>query len=182
MKKEKTFNIGDEVSWVSQAGGHATRKTGRVIEVVPADCFPATQCDGATRSHESYIVSVTKRQGTKKKISSRVTYWPVASRLAAVKPRTTHDAAAKRSRAKHATSVAVVDTESAQWKDTIPTITLTPISSNEVAVGPVPTQLEVEEGNVPGEQVSDEDQGDLDEIPPGSEDVEITDHVELRFP
>lgn len=73
------FKVGDEVTWTSQAGGHAKTKNGVVAEVVAAgkepdrDAFPALykwSGVGCCRSHESYVVMVGKKP-----------YWPLASKL-----------------------------------------------------------------------------------------------------
>ena len=77
------FKIGDQVEWTSQSQGYTKTKRGVVAQVVPAEqrpdktrfpqLFRGIGC-GYGRNHESYVVLVGKRP-----------YWPVASRLTAVK-------------------------------------------------------------------------------------------------
>ena len=85
------FKAGDTVTWVSQATGGHTRKTGTVVAVVPAGANPrvselaskfnarSAYGGGVARSHQSYVVSVP--QGTTGK-ARPVLYWPVVSLLA----------------------------------------------------------------------------------------------------
>ena len=81
------FNIGDPVSWVSQANGSRVRKVGRIVKIIPANRgirtqyayaeFPASlKGSGFSRDHESYVVEcvVGKRGGTR-------LYWPRVSQL-----------------------------------------------------------------------------------------------------
>ena len=73
------FQIGDKVTWESQARGHTKEKRGTVAQVVPAgerpsrEQFPylykSVRC-GFGRCHESYVVLVGKKP-----------YWPVANKL-----------------------------------------------------------------------------------------------------
>lgn len=81
MPEIKTFQIGDTVTWTSQAGGKSKTKTGEVIAIVPKlqrmgysipDGFRFNGWDGATRSHESYLVQVGK---------SKRLYWPLVKHL-----------------------------------------------------------------------------------------------------
>jgi len=68
----KKIIVGTKVRWTSQAGGLWKKKTGEVVEVVPAGTLPQTSIIGAgmERNHESYIVNV--RVGPKNMKS----YWP----------------------------------------------------------------------------------------------------------
>lgn len=75
------MNIGDTVSWTSQAAGTTKRKTGKIVAVVPAGKDPALYVPkgllinawrGDERDHESYLVRV----GNKKLL-----YWPRVSQL-----------------------------------------------------------------------------------------------------
>lgn len=81
-----TFQVGDTVTWTSQAGGNVRTKTGKVEEVVPAGALPnrarfeqlfRSSGVGAARAHMSYVVRVpgktTKAAGT--------VYWPRAASL-----------------------------------------------------------------------------------------------------
>jgi hypothetical protein len=71
--------VGDEVSWVSQAGGHSKRKAGRVVQVVPPKAMPckkfadALRSSGLPRKEESYVVQVGKKL-----------YWPRVNLLSLV--------------------------------------------------------------------------------------------------
>lgn len=79
----KTFQIGDTVTWTSQAGGNAKTKTGKVTWVIPAGClagsyqlveqgFSTHRCQGRERDHESYLIQVGK---------SKRLYWPLVKYL-----------------------------------------------------------------------------------------------------
>jgi len=81
--KLKTFQIGDTVTWTSQAGGNAKTKTGKVTWIIPAGClagsyqlveqgFSTHRCQGRERDHESYLIQVGK---------SKRLYWPLVKYL-----------------------------------------------------------------------------------------------------
>ncbi len=94
-KKAKTFQVGDHVSWQSQAGGHWKQKIGTVVEVVPAFKIPRDKNFGSNRRHESYVVEVTyepKRAAPNRKGREGVMqtkkperYWPVVGNLKLVR-------------------------------------------------------------------------------------------------
>ena len=74
------FKVGNEVIWISQSGGNAKTKVGRVVAVVGADCA-TERCvpyglilknPGASRKYRSYLVQV----GTSKRL-----YWPNVKHL-----------------------------------------------------------------------------------------------------
>ena len=75
------FKLNDIVHWTSQAGGIAKKKTGKIIEVVPAGKEPMTvlRDPGGTRNHVSYVVHV---EGAPR--SSEANYWPRVSGLRVV--------------------------------------------------------------------------------------------------
>lgn len=73
------FKVGDRVSWTSQANGIAKKKTGVVVEVVAFGRLPAKISSLSSRSHESYVVSVS-RVGRKGPLKPEL-YWPVRSLL-----------------------------------------------------------------------------------------------------
>ena len=55
------FQVGDQVTWCSQAGGFTATKTGSVVEVVPVGEHPKTPIKGMgmmARRNESYVVRV----------------------------------------------------------------------------------------------------------------------------
>jgi len=85
MPEPKTFQIGDTVTWTSQAGGKSKTKIGKVIAIVQADIevqyvLTHLQSDGfrlpdaslLPRSHESYLIQVGK---------SKRLYWPLVRYL-----------------------------------------------------------------------------------------------------
>lgn len=76
----KKFKLQDTVTWISQASGSYTEKTGQVIEVVKAGERPQEKGlinDGKPRDHESYVIHIpTKTRKGKGKY-----YWPVVSKL-----------------------------------------------------------------------------------------------------
>lgn len=82
-----TFKVGDEVEWTSQAGGWTRTKRGEVIEVVPAESYPmkAPRGSGFPRKVESYVVRATALGRSSN--ARRATYWPHASLLRPVAPR-----------------------------------------------------------------------------------------------
>jgi len=75
------FVCGDQVTWSSQANGHSTCKTGRVVAVVPVNVSPNYVLPAGSlmkdktfrrRNHESYLVRVGGRQ---------MLYWPLVKYL-----------------------------------------------------------------------------------------------------
>jgi hypothetical protein len=93
---EKTFEVGDEVTWASQSLGFWKQKTGTVVAVVPARTSPKTYIDavakqhkghvvrtdggGLLRNHVSYLVLVVAEAPSKAKPKL---YWPIVSKLQA---------------------------------------------------------------------------------------------------
>ncbi len=84
-----TFKVNDEVFWVSQAGGHEKEKIGIIVEVLPAGRSANKSkfrnwldCSGLPRKHESYIVCVGTRPGSKARPKY---YWPRVSALKLLK-------------------------------------------------------------------------------------------------
>lgn len=95
-----TFQLGDKVTWVSQANGGHTRKVGMVVGVIPpgregadrlrhhidalvkAGTHRSSYGGGLSRDHESYLVEVVV--GTPR--AKRVLYWPVTKLLAPATP------------------------------------------------------------------------------------------------
>lgn len=86
--ERKTFVVGDEVFWSSQAGGRNTRKDGVVFRVIPAykSCYPEEKekvlyslqlGTDMARDHESYLVLVPGKTENSKPLL----YHPVVSRL-----------------------------------------------------------------------------------------------------
>lgn len=86
------FQVGDTVTWTSQAWGSTKKKTGTVVIVVPAGVPPhmlvmnfaiahgLREPDfGLQRDHESYVVSVPGGPKAKPKL-----YWPRVSALKGV--------------------------------------------------------------------------------------------------
>ena len=54
------LNIGDEVVWKSQAGGHATKKTGKVVMVIrKGDGSPISIAEKKFPSHRRMFDSLT---------------------------------------------------------------------------------------------------------------------------
>jgi hypothetical protein len=81
-----TFNVGDAVTWTSQANGSTRIKTGVVEAVVPPKAYPDRECfpqlyrgrgPGLWRDHVSYVVVVP---GMTSK-SGGTSYWPRAAAL-----------------------------------------------------------------------------------------------------
>lgn len=88
------FNVGDSVTWTSQAGGNTKTKTGKVVAVIPGGPSSGEQAGkeirsrvragthrsafggGWARAEDSYVIEVP--QGPKAK---PVLYWPVAKVL-----------------------------------------------------------------------------------------------------
>lgn len=91
-----TFNVGDQVTWTSQAGGNTKTKTGKVVAVIEGGPDSAERANaeiksrvragthrsayggGWARADVSYVIEVP--QGTTAR-AKPVLYWPVASRL-----------------------------------------------------------------------------------------------------
>lgn len=83
---ESKFQVGDTVTWTSQAGGNAKMKTGKVVYVIPArysmhafsrqflDCksYTTNHLNGTGRDYESYLIQVGK---------SKRLYWPLVKYL-----------------------------------------------------------------------------------------------------
>lgn len=87
---KQKFNIGDKVTWVSQAGGFYKQKTGIVSHIIPANRsfrdiikkevernFISNYGGGFKRDHESYVVLIP---ATGKRGKPHL-YWPKASVL-----------------------------------------------------------------------------------------------------
>lgn len=87
-ENQNKFQIGDTVTWTSQAGGNAKTKTGKVVAVLPANKSVAQfYREGgivgdfyltripiiiSSRDHESYLIQVGK---------SKRLYWPLVKYL-----------------------------------------------------------------------------------------------------
>jgi hypothetical protein len=83
---DEKFNVGDSVTWSSQAGGHTKVKTGVIEEVVSPKNYPNRERfpqlfngsgTGLYRDHVSYVVRVPGK--TPK--SGGTVYWPRAAAL-----------------------------------------------------------------------------------------------------
>ena len=88
----QTFNVGQDVTWTSQAQGSATKKTGTVVAVLSAGQSPLQTLaamkkkhgarsawgGGGARDHASYFVLVP---GGKTDKAKPVLYWPNAKAL-----------------------------------------------------------------------------------------------------
>lgn len=90
------FNVGDQVTWTSQAGGSTKTKTGRVVAVIEGGRSSAERADaeiksrvragthrsayggGWARPDVSYVVEVPQGATARAK---PVLYWPIASKL-----------------------------------------------------------------------------------------------------
>jgi len=86
---EKTFNVGDEVTWDSQSMGSWKSKKGKVVYVIPAGVAPtipevlqsthkrpSLPAKPLPRKHESYLVAVQGGPKAKPQL-----YWPIVSKL-----------------------------------------------------------------------------------------------------
>lgn len=84
--ERQQMQIGDKVTWESQAAGSTTTKTGEIVVIVPAGKTPheamttaqrrqklPKRYDGWPRDHESYIVKVKIGKTDK---AMPVLYWP----------------------------------------------------------------------------------------------------------
>ncbi len=87
----KPLYVGDLVTWSSQAGGHAKKKTGTVVEVVPPRRCPKVVSSTSFRAHESYVVEVTyqakQSRGAIKSLRMKKPerYWPLVANLRVVR-------------------------------------------------------------------------------------------------
>lgn len=85
QENQNKFQIGDTVTWTSQAGGNAKTKTGKVVVIIDAgqwlDNILAVRNGRwafehlgiySTRDHESYLIQVGK---------SKRLYWPLVKYL-----------------------------------------------------------------------------------------------------
>lgn len=83
----KEFNVGDRVTWSSQANGTVSTKTGVVVEVVAPLRLAQTRDHhdrfvyGNTRHTTSYIVAVPQPPTKRGKDRPAKLYWPNASAL-----------------------------------------------------------------------------------------------------
>lgn len=76
------LNVGDIVTWTSQANGSSITKKGTVVEVIPAGKQPSVdviRTPGAARKHESYVVDVVQVSNGRARKPKR--YWPLVSLL-----------------------------------------------------------------------------------------------------
>ncbi len=88
MDSYTRFNLGDRVTWKSQAAGSWKTKVGTIIEVVAAGRLPSKMYSTSLlRNYESYVVEVTyePKRSTSAIKSVRVKkpkrYWPVVANL-----------------------------------------------------------------------------------------------------
>jgi hypothetical protein len=87
------FKVGDRVTWISQAGGSYTSKTGYVSEVIPANASPRKFFKKFERDRESYHFMSGSSYALARKMESyivmvdggphgkKMVFWPVVSRL-----------------------------------------------------------------------------------------------------
>jgi hypothetical protein len=82
----ETFNEGDSVTWISQAGGFTKTKAGVIEAVVPAGSLPSRDAFaklyrgsgvGQRRDQISYVVRVPTATGK----GAGTVYWPRAGAL-----------------------------------------------------------------------------------------------------
>ena len=79
MTKRLTWKVGDKVKWSSQAQGASLTKIGIVVAVIPKGGRPTgIKGCGWGRDHESYVVEVAPKAGSRAKSKA---YWPVVSLL-----------------------------------------------------------------------------------------------------
>ena len=95
---EKTFALGDAVTWTSQANASIRTKTGTIVAVVPANIAVGAYIDqraslsaykydmssiawGYVRPTTSYLVAVTMVSRTGKLRDRQRLYWPRVSAL-----------------------------------------------------------------------------------------------------
>jgi len=120
---ESKFQIGDTVTWTSQAGGNAKTKTGKVVGVIPAniparnripDGFPEYQGRipiFTSRNHESYLIQVGK---------SKRLYWPLVKYLEKAAPEFQIDPSAARmaiGEVRQCTPEEIAQREKEGWRD-----------------------------------------------------------------
>jgi len=89
LSEQNKFQIGDTVTWTSQAGGNAKTKTGMIVFIIPAGKLIRDIVFGeqgalyeswtlhhlgifSSRDHESYLIQVGK---------SKRLYWPLVKYL-----------------------------------------------------------------------------------------------------
>jgi len=73
------FELGDRVTWSSQAAGVTRTKEGTVIEVVPPNRSPKLGSrDGMVRNHESYTVRAVAIRNSNRRTK---VYWPRVGHL-----------------------------------------------------------------------------------------------------
>lgn len=86
MSDQNKFQVGDTVTWTSQAGGKSKTKTGKIVRIVPVntrpyDVMPEGYWVRAAlylhRPHESYLIQVGK---------SKRLYWPLVKYLEKAEP------------------------------------------------------------------------------------------------
>ena len=76
----KSFEVGDEVEWTSQAAGIVKAKRGTVEMIVPRGKRPEIKGVGFQRDHVSYVVRVRQYNANGKVIRTQC-YWPRVSAL-----------------------------------------------------------------------------------------------------
>lgn len=83
LNQKEEIEVGDTVTWASQAGGIKTTKMGVVVERVPANAKPAARIRSAgdARNHVSFVVKVQPAFSNPKRPKKPVMYWPVVSLL-----------------------------------------------------------------------------------------------------
>lgn len=93
---DRRYYIGEVITWESQSSGTKTRKTGAIVEIVPAgrrirnawaykSKLYNTRTIGSVlsiRDHESYLVAVKTGKTDKAKLSL---YWPKVENIDGVK-------------------------------------------------------------------------------------------------
>jgi len=123
LNEQSKFQIGDTVTWTSQAGGNAKTKTGKVIMTVPAGMMLSEVLGGfwakwtikdnllRGRDHESYLIQVGK---------SRRLYWPLVKYLKKVEPEFKIDPSAARmaiGEVRPSTPEEIAQREKEGWRD-----------------------------------------------------------------
>lgn len=122
--ENKTFQIGDTVTWTSQAGGNVKTKTGKVVAVVPTNIGlrQIVSRDSreysvdhlglfSGRDHESYLIQVGK---------SKRLYWPLVKYLKKVEPEFKIDPSAARmaiGEVRPSTLEEIAQREKEGWRD-----------------------------------------------------------------
>jgi len=85
--KNKAFQVGDRVTWSSQANGTVSTKTGSIVEVVAPTRLAQTRDHlgrkvfGNSRHETSYVVAVPQPPTKRGKARPAKLYWPHASAL-----------------------------------------------------------------------------------------------------